>query len=150
MAKAFATPRDWRQWEKNSRKWEKSTESPARLAFIRVAFVWRGIAEWAASVDPVRWTLAICDLAHHSLPHPSQTWNPLFLALRITLISIEDPKGPKIEKIQDLEIFKRDWKFQAHCPPDPYFFVGNLGDWFLYTSSAGRCCPFAVFSASGV
>ena len=28
--------------------------------------------------------------------------------------------------------------------------VFNLGDWFLYTSSAGRCCPFAFFSASGV
>ena len=25
-----------------------------------------------------------------------------------------------------------------------------LGDRFLYTSGAGRCCPFAVFSASGV
>ena len=25
-----------------------------------------------------------------------------------------------------------------------------LGDGFLYTTSAGRCCPFAVFSASGV
>ena len=25
----------------------------------------------------------------------------------------------------------------------------QMGDRFLYTSSAGRCCPFAVFSASG-
>ena len=33
-----------------------------------------------------------------------------------------NPKGPKIEKIQDLEIFKRDWKFQASHPPNPYFF----------------------------
>ena len=31
------------------------------------------------------------------------------------------PKGPKIEKIQDLENFKRDWRFQARRPPDPYF-----------------------------
>ena len=31
------------------------------------------------------------------------------------------PNGPKIEKNQDLEIFKRDWKFQASHPPDPYF-----------------------------
>ena len=31
------------------------------------------------------------------------------------------PKGPKIEKFQDLEIFKRDWKFQASHPPNPYF-----------------------------
>ena len=35
-----------------------------------------------------------------------------------------NPRGPKIEKIQDLEIFKRDWKFQAGHPPNPYF-VGN-------------------------
>ena len=26
----------------------------------------------------------------------------------------------------------------------------KMGDWFLYTSSAGRRCPFAIFSASGV
>ena len=38
-----------------------------------------------------------------------------------------NPKGPKIEKIQDLEIFKRDWKFQARRPPDPIF-VGNSED----------------------
>ena len=25
-----------------------------------------------------------------------------------------------------------------------------MGDWFLYTSSAGRCCPFWQFSANGV
>ena len=31
------------------------------------------------------------------------------------------PKGPKIEKIQDLEIFKRDWTFQVSRPPSPYF-----------------------------
>ena len=36
------------------------------------------------------------------------------------------PKGPKIEKIQDLENFKRDWKFQARCAPDPYFLWGLL------------------------
>ena len=34
------------------------------------------------------------------------------------------PKGPKIEKIQDLEIFKQDWNFQARRPPDPIFFMG--------------------------
>ena len=32
-----------------------------------------------------------------------------------------NPKGPKIEKFQDLEIFKWDWKFQASHPPQPYF-----------------------------
>ena len=36
------------------------------------------------------------------------------------------PKGPKIENFQDLEIFKRDGKFQAHCPPDAYFLWGIL------------------------
>ena len=36
----------------------------ARLAFIRLTFVPRGIAEWLARVDRVRWTLAIGDLAH--------------------------------------------------------------------------------------
>ena len=40
-------------------------------------------------------------------------------------VSEKDPKGPKIEKIQDLEIFKRDWKFQASHPLNPFFFVGN-------------------------
>ena len=35
------------------------------------------------------------------------------------------PKGPKIKKFQDLEIFKRDWKFQASHPPNPIFLVGN-------------------------
>ena len=33
-----------------------------------------------------------------------------------------NPKGPKIEKFQDLEIFKRDWNFQASHPPNPLFF----------------------------
>ena len=32
-----------------------------------------------------------------------------------------NPKGPKIEKIQDLEIFKRHWNFQVCHPPNPYF-----------------------------
>ena len=32
----------------------------------------------------------------------------------------------------------------------PVFWGKLMGDWFLYTTSAGRCCPFAVFSASGV
>ena len=36
------------------------------------------------------------------------------------------PKGPKIEKNQDLDIFKRDWKFQASHPPNPYFLRGIL------------------------
>ena len=36
------------------------------------------------------------------------------------------PKGPKIEKNQDLEIFKRDWKFQARHPPHPHFLWGIL------------------------
>ena len=27
---------------------------------------------------------------------------------------------------------------------------GKLGDWFLYTCSAGKCCPFWQFSARGV
>ena len=36
------------------------------------------------------------------------------------------PKGPKIEQIQDLEIFKREWKFQASRPLDPYFLWGIL------------------------
>ena len=31
------------------------------------------------------------------------------------------PKGPNLEKIQDLEIFKRAWNFQASHPPNPYF-----------------------------
>ena len=30
------------------------------------------------------------------------------------------PKGPNIEKIQDLEIFKLGWKFQASHPPPQY------------------------------
>ena len=38
------------------------------------------------------------------------------------------PKGPKIEKIQDLEIFKRDWNFQARHPPDPYVFQETTKD----------------------
>ena len=37
------------------------------------------------------------------------------------------PKGPNLEKNQDLEIFKRAWNFQASHPPNPYFFVGNSG-----------------------
>ena len=42
-----------------------------------------------------------------------------------------DPKGPKIEKIQDLEFFKRDWKFQASHPPKPYFLweILKVRDW---------------------
>ena len=36
------------------------------------------------------------------------------------------PKGPNLEKIQDLEIFKRDWNFQASHPPTPYFLWGIL------------------------
>ena len=31
------------------------------------------------------------------------------------------PKGPNLEKIQDLETFKRDWNFQASHPQNPYF-----------------------------
>ena len=38
----------------------------------------------------------------------------------------QDPKGPKIEKIQDLEIFERDWTFQASHPPNPYFLCAIL------------------------
>ena len=34
---------------------------------------------------------------------------------------VEDPKGPNLEKVQDLEIFKRAWKFQASHPPNPFF-----------------------------
>ena len=34
-------------------------------------------------------------------------------------------KGPKIEIFQDLEIFKRDWNFQASHPPTPIF-VGEF------------------------
>ena len=49
----------------------------------------------------------------------SQPHFPHFLRFRV-------PKGPKIEKIQDLEIFKRDWNFQARRPPDPYFLWGFL------------------------
>ena len=37
-----------------------------------------------------------------------------------------NPKGPKIEKIQDLEIFKRAWNFQASHPPNPNFLWGIL------------------------
>ena len=36
------------------------------------------------------------------------------------------PKGPKIEIIQDLENFKRDWKFQASHPPNPLFLCGEF------------------------
>ena len=36
------------------------------------------------------------------------------------------PKGPKIEKCQDPEIFKRDRKIQASHPPNPYFLWGIL------------------------
>ena len=39
------------------------------------------------------------------------------------------PKGPKIEKNSrspsGIEIFNRDWKFQASHPPNPYFSWGN-------------------------
>ena len=45
-------------------------------------------------------------------------------AIRIARPQI--PKGPNLEKIQDLEIFKRDWNFQASHPPNPCFSWGIL------------------------
>ena len=41
------------------------------------------------------------------------------------------PKGPKIEKFQDLEFIKRDWKFQASHAPKPYFLweILRVRDW---------------------
>ena len=40
-------------------------------------------------------------------------------------------RAQRLKKNQDLEIFKRDWKFQASRPPNPYFLWGilNLRDW---------------------
>ena len=50
---------------------------------------------------------------------------------------------------QGLQNVRGEEAYQREHPPEK--FLGRLlGDWFLYTTSAGRCCPFAVFSASGV
>ena len=45
---------------------------------------------------------------------------------RVPELSPLCPKGPNLEKNQDLEIFKRAWNFQASHPPNPYFFCGEF------------------------
>ena len=98
----------------------------ARLAFVRLRFVPRGIAEWFARVDRVRWTLAIGDWRFG----PSKFQAPIKLAqpfpapeLRTRILRtrgcfwdsayteiIPIPEGPTIKKIRD---FERDWKFSS-------------------------------------
>ena len=39
---------------------------------------------------------------------------------------VASPKGPNLEKFQDLETFKRAWNFQASHPANPYFLWGIL------------------------
>ena len=54
----------------------------ARLAFIRLAFVPRGTAEWLARVDRVRWTLAIGDWRF--CPSKLLRFTDAMLALHVT------------------------------------------------------------------